>query len=254
MKTFGLFILFFLLSLSASAQEKQSVVIGSLTDRPNALLIVNPPNNDQGVLLPQLTTTQRMALKPNSPTENGLMVYDKEENAYYYWSEGSWARIGTGKHRTYLSVDPLHFQELKRGADLSNSNLVVFEDDNSFLTVRSNALSEVAIAPLDLPHGAFLEGVTFYYMDNHPDGNIRFSLLRKSLTGTSEEIVSMQSYGASPEVVSRTINGLGGKRTIDLENYTYRVMIAFELPENEIVENSSAALQRVYGIRLQYRQ
>src|SRR5688500_1692036 len=63
-------------SLLATAQstDKKSVVIGSLTEKPNALLIVNPQNSDQGVLMPQLSTGQRTAMKPSSPSEDGLMV------------------------------------------------------------------------------------------------------------------------------------------------------------------------------------
>ena len=66
MKTF-LTVAVALFSLAAFAQDKQSVVIGSLTEKPNALLIVNPQNADQGVLLPQLSSAQRMAMKPSSP-------------------------------------------------------------------------------------------------------------------------------------------------------------------------------------------
>ncbi|MDQ2658779.1 MAG: hypothetical protein M3Y60_15260, partial [Bacteroidota bacterium] len=56
---------FLLFSLTLAAQPKKaSVVIGSMTSRPNALLIVNPQNSDQGVLLPQLSTGQRMSLRP----------------------------------------------------------------------------------------------------------------------------------------------------------------------------------------------
>ena len=34
----------------AFAQGKKSVVIGTMIDRPNAVLVINPPNKDQGFL------------------------------------------------------------------------------------------------------------------------------------------------------------------------------------------------------------
>ena len=49
-------------SLTALSQPSKSVAIGTLVDRPNAILILNPPNHDQGILIPQLTTAQRLAM------------------------------------------------------------------------------------------------------------------------------------------------------------------------------------------------
>lgn len=69
-----------------SAQGKKSVVIGTMIDKPNAVLIINPPNSDQGFLIPQLTTAQRISIAPVSPVDDGLMVFDVTEQSFYYWS------------------------------------------------------------------------------------------------------------------------------------------------------------------------
>ena len=73
-------------------QNKQSVVIGTMISRPNAVLIINPPNKNQGFLLPQLTTGERLSIAPVSPQDNGLMVYDLTENSFYYWSGNTWVK------------------------------------------------------------------------------------------------------------------------------------------------------------------
>lgn len=186
-------------ALTVFGQEKQSVVIGSLIEKPNALLIVNPPNGDQGVLLPQLSTAQRLNLKPKSPSEDGLIVYDSGEGVYYYWSNGQWLRFngvsGGSSFNSFTSIDPLDFQPMSAGNDVRHNNVVVFEEDHSFLTLHNTNNGTAVAAPVQLPHGAFLEGVTLYYMDNHPQRDMKFALIRKSLSGASETIVDLLFAG-----------------------------------------------------------
>src|SRR5688500_6814837 len=79
--------------------DKRSVVIGSIATKPNALLIINHPNSDQWILLPQLTTSQRLNLVLSSPSEDGLMVFDTGDQPYFYWSQGAWVKITTSKDR-----------------------------------------------------------------------------------------------------------------------------------------------------------
>ena len=126
-----------LFSLTVMAQsEKKSVVIGSMTQKPNALLIVNPPNGDQGVLLPQLTTGQRMSLKPQSPAEDGLLVFDTNFKKYYYWNSGSWVELAPSRAETsFYSIDPAHFQPLMIDGNIRHTGGAIFEADNSFATV-----------------------------------------------------------------------------------------------------------------------
>jgi hypothetical protein len=63
-----------------------------MIDKPNAILVINPPNSDQGFLLPQLNTTQRLSIAPSSPGDDGLMVYDVTEKSFYYWSSNAWVK------------------------------------------------------------------------------------------------------------------------------------------------------------------
>lgn len=77
---------------TAVAQDKKSVVIGSLIDRPNALLVISPPGSNQGFLLPQLSSLQRMSISCSSPADDGLMVFDITEKSFYYWNNGGWVK------------------------------------------------------------------------------------------------------------------------------------------------------------------
>jgi len=68
------------------------MVIGTnVTNRPHAILVLNPPGSDQGFLLPQLTTTERNGITPTS-AEEGLVVFDITEKSFYYWKEGAWTK------------------------------------------------------------------------------------------------------------------------------------------------------------------
>lgn len=60
--------------------QSNSVGIGTLTPAPSALLDVNAA--DKGILVPRMTTTQRVAIA--SPA-NSLLVFDTDVSCFFYW-------------------------------------------------------------------------------------------------------------------------------------------------------------------------
>ncbi len=94
----------FCISLSANYTIAQNAVgINTLTPNKNSVLELISPNHNQGLLIPKLTTAQRtdVAFIANlSATENGLMVYDSDENIFYFWKNPSWQKIGSGQFFT----------------------------------------------------------------------------------------------------------------------------------------------------------
>jgi hypothetical protein len=253
MKTLLTMAVALLLLTDVALAQKKSVVIGSKIDRPNALLVVNPQHSDQGVLLPQLTTGQRMSLKPTSPSENGLIVFDSNKKSYYYWSDGNWMRVHNAGIPRYQSIDPVHFQELKADNNTHHHNLIIFETDNTFATVGSKDYGEEIIAPLSMPHGAVMSELTVYYMDNDDD-NISVTLIRKTMTGTKEQIIRWESSGASTSIRNQIFTTFSGLETIDLENYTYRIVVAFDLDDGQTFDSPAQATQRLYGVKIKYRE
>jgi hypothetical protein len=239
--------------LAAQQAEKKSVVIGSMTTKSNALLIINPPNSDQGVLFPQLSTGQRISLRPSSPSEDGLIVFDTNFQTYYYWSNGKWTRVSAaGKTDAYYSVDPSSFKRLDPAGEIGQSRLLLFDADNSFLTVTGDAIGEDILAPLELPHGSTLEEVTLYYVDND-SRNLKLRLVRKNLAGSNDEILTWESTSAAYDVRSETFTSFRGKALVDNENYTYRILIDLDVDPAEIITDPSQARQRIYGIRIKYQ-
>ncbi|MEP5233274.1 MAG: hypothetical protein ABJQ86_00595 [Cyclobacteriaceae bacterium] len=83
------------LIFSFGSNAQNSMGVGTTTPNSNAVLELVSPNSDQGFLVPRLTTTQRNAMVL-SADENGLLVYDSDENSFYFWADPSWAPLGTG--------------------------------------------------------------------------------------------------------------------------------------------------------------
>ncbi|SMD36940.1 hypothetical protein SAMN04488029_3153 [Reichenbachiella faecimaris] len=85
-----------LFSFSAIAQ---SVGVGTETPNANAILELVAPNNNQGLLVPRMTTVQRTAstfTSNLSTVENGLMVYDEDLNKFFFWINDQWTELATG--------------------------------------------------------------------------------------------------------------------------------------------------------------
>ncbi len=75
--------------------------VGIGTDSPNqhAVLQLTSPGNNQGLILPSLTTSQRTSAtftNQLTASENGLLVYDKDENKFYYWQNTAWQIMLSG--------------------------------------------------------------------------------------------------------------------------------------------------------------
>lgn len=82
------FLMFALSSVKATAQN--NVGIGTTT--PNASSILEMQATDKGVLVPRLTTAQRLAI---ATPANGLLVYDTNFDCFYYYvvATTSWVSL-----------------------------------------------------------------------------------------------------------------------------------------------------------------
>jgi hypothetical protein len=193
-------------------------------------------------------------MKPSSPSEDGLIVFDSNIRSYFYWSDGAWVMFRSENNKPrFTSIDPAHFQELKADNYIRHDNMVIFETENTFVTASRNGVGEEILAPVNLPHGAVMKEVTAYYMDNDDD-NIKIKLMRKSLSGGGEAIFSWESSGMSASINSVTIANFNNKEKIDLENYTYRIIVEFDLDDGEEVTAPDQAKQRLYGVRIKYEE
>lgn len=95
--------LFVLVGYAALGQ----VGIGTNNPNPKSVLELNSPTNNQGFLVPRLTTAQRTAIAPTA-TDKGLLVFDTNTNKFHFWSGSAWISIedGTGTDSQTLTFTP----------------------------------------------------------------------------------------------------------------------------------------------------
>ncbi len=111
MKTSQLKSLLLLCWLFAVSLTHAQVGIGTENPSSNAVLELKAPNNDQGFLMPRLTTAQRTAgaFTANlSTADKGLLIFDTDTNKFYYWSGSAWIVIedSVGTDSQTLSYNP----------------------------------------------------------------------------------------------------------------------------------------------------
>lgn len=92
--------LFFCLYLGMSAQNVGINEDNSVPD-PNAMLDVK--STTKGALFPRMTTAQRTTLGNANPAE-GMLVFDTEVEAFFYFTNGSWAQLSTGNSSSIVPV------------------------------------------------------------------------------------------------------------------------------------------------------
>ena len=76
---------------------QNTVGIGTITPDTNAVLDLQSPGNNQGILVPRLTTAQRTAMSLTA-AQNGLLVYDIGLSKFMFWdgSTLAWQGVGGG--------------------------------------------------------------------------------------------------------------------------------------------------------------
>ena len=83
-----------LLCTTLLAQEG-TVGIGTQTPNRKAVLHLVARNNNQGFLVPKLTTSQRISFSSQlSSEDNGMMVYDSDLNQFFFWRANKWEEVG----------------------------------------------------------------------------------------------------------------------------------------------------------------
>jgi hypothetical protein len=88
-------ILLFVIAITVSSAMGQSLGVGTPAPNPKAVLHVESPTNNQGFIMPRLTTVERVAISL-SASDNGLMVYDTDLKAICIWSGTTWVTSTQG--------------------------------------------------------------------------------------------------------------------------------------------------------------
>ncbi|HEU5289609.1 MAG TPA: hypothetical protein VFU05_03130 [Cyclobacteriaceae bacterium] len=145
--TFLLLSFLFVGCVGAIAQNK-TLGVGVATPNTNAALHVESPTNNQGFIMPRLTSTQRLAMTL-TPSDMGLMVYDITETSVFTWDGTAWSEAGDIAYPIADTISTLPpngaaLAIMYAGSDVGNFGVANFQNQNpnngySALFVNTNS-------------------------------------------------------------------------------------------------------------------
>ncbi len=92
--------------LYKNANAQSNVGIGTTNPNPKALLELQ--STDKGFLIPRVTTTERTAIAPSGLGDRALLVYDTDDNLFYFWDGTQWVGFpqqNSGSNNISLNFD-----------------------------------------------------------------------------------------------------------------------------------------------------
>lgn len=158
MKSFLVIICFSFAFIGSSLAQNKSLGVGIANPNTNAALHVESPTNNQGFIMPRLTTAQRTAMSGIlTITDAGLMLYDIDLADVYLWNGSEWkttAEVAGGARLNYPYVDTVTsstansnlFRLVYAGSGVENVGVAHFENLNpesgfSAIFGRTNSLT-----------------------------------------------------------------------------------------------------------------
>ncbi len=76
-----------------TSYAQENVGIGTTTPHDRAILDIS--STDKGLLIPRMSTAERLAINPVVGSA-GLLVYDLEDSSFWYWDGTQWVQVGSG--------------------------------------------------------------------------------------------------------------------------------------------------------------
>lgn len=113
-KHISVHLLFLLLTFKTNAQEG----IGIGTDDVNSDAILEIESTTKGLLIPRMTSTQRLATGASS---EGLIVYDTTVEALYYFDGASWLRLVVQPAQVNLNMNSNKITNLSNGTNSADA-------------------------------------------------------------------------------------------------------------------------------------
>jgi len=119
----------------------QNVGIGTTT--PNAKAQLDISSTTKGLLIPSMTTFQRLAI--TSPP-NGLMVYDTDKNEFYHYNVNSWTPILNGDYWTRPVTSRKRISNILDSVGIGTNAPTEWLDVDGNIRSRNNILADGVVA------------------------------------------------------------------------------------------------------------
>ncbi len=153
MKT--LIILQVLVLICTDIGHSQNIAINNtgVSANPHAILDIDDTTNSKGLLIPRMTTTERLAIGGLGITEEGLTIYDSDIDNYWLWDGASWKEFGM-VNKTWSSSGNFGNDPSTNFIGTIDSQSLVFKTNNiERFRIGSNGNIGIGIIdPLDLLH------------------------------------------------------------------------------------------------------
>lgn len=108
--------------------------IGIGTTSPNGKALLDVVSTNKGILIPRMTSLQRVAIAPTS-LEAGLLVYETNTSSFWYFNGSVWNQIGTGGVSPWTVSSTTIYNSNTGNVGIGTSTNI-----NEKLTVKGDAL------------------------------------------------------------------------------------------------------------------
>ena len=209
---------------------QNTVGIGTPTPNPHAVLELVSPGNNQGLLVPRLTTTQRTSpafTNTLSIQDKGLLIYDSDVDRFFHWDGSAWKTIDAPQD-LILNGSTLSITNNPTAIPIDLSTLGANTDDQTIAYNPSTGLftisglaggNSVNITPAGTASGDLAGSYPSPSVANNAISNSKLSdnavstakILDGSVTATklANTSVTPGVYGTATEVSQITVDAQG---------------------------------------------
>lgn len=216
--TFLLLSFLFVGCVGVIAQNK-TLGVGTSTPNPNAALHVESPTNNQGLLMPRMTTAQRTAASFTSAlsvADIGLLVFDTDKMGVYVWEGTQWGDESMSATITTTTGNAGYFAISNPG----NAGAALYATTNGSGVTAAAILAETATAFSAITArgtGAAANAVTGIITDPGPGGYAVLGTV--SATGGGQAgVFNISNPANANNTLEATTNGTGGGAFIKVTN------------------------------------
>lgn len=250
MKSNGISFLLFvglILSTKLHAQENGSVGIGTETPNPNALLHLVSPGNNQGILIPSMTTAQRTSasfVTNLNSDDNGLLVFDVTDKDFYFWKDDSWQSFSSSSQS--LTFDPSTNQLTIVGGNSIDLSPLAVQDWNQLLNIPedfvdgTDEVNDADADPTNEIQDLRLNGNTLSITNNSSATSVDLS----NLGSDNQDLVfrdGVITLSGDPDATAINLSGYDANSADDFDGqYSSLTGVPADLADGDQVDDADA--------------